>query len=71
MQFKLFSRRFGRSTLQQALDRDSAADQIGTGTDETICQPPAASNADKPLFKRPAQPNAVFRIDLMGEWLKA
>ena len=72
MQFKLFSRAPGKSALQQGLDRDRAGNETGTGAEDAIGELPEAQRAEdgKPLFKRPAQPTAVFHADLMGGWLK-
>jgi hypothetical protein len=72
MQYKLFSRAADKSALQQGLDRDRAGNQAGTGTEDAIGQVPEAQGPeiDKPLFKRPTEPNSVFHVDLMGAWQK-
>ena len=72
MQFKLFSREPGKSALQHALDRDRAGQEPDTGAESTIGEIPETPEAEgaKPLLKRPAQPNAMFHVDLMGAWLK-
>ena len=71
MQFKLFSRAQGKSALQQGLDRDRVEQETGREAEVLSSElPEAQREGDKPIFKRPAQPNAVFHVDLMGAWLK-
>lgn len=70
MPFKLFAKTQNKSALQGALDGDQARRQTTAEAEVLSGGAEKTEEGQEPLFKRPANANAVFHVDLMGAWLK-